>query len=314
MLPGVTLPGALRIGLLLASLPAAAATGAVRAEPPPAEPAPAPLATPGDTAPRGALRSAKLDFGLYALGAKAFDMKLNLQRDGDAITVDTEMQTFGLVNFLMSFEMTGHVAAQMQAGRIVPVRYRTDSDGSWSKRSTRIVWDADGMPTAEVQPPVDQDDRDPVPDALKRNTMDPTTAIVARALHSGDAPPCNGIDAIFDGRRRYNLHFSPVGPAMLKPNDRSTYAGPAYECAVRLEPIAGYRHGDDADTRAVQEHVTRLWLTRPPGIDVWIPVQIDSGISLGSVTGWIAGATLNGKTWLAPLPPIRYAVERPNTP
>src|SRR3546814_1171798 len=83
---------------------------------------------------------------------------------------------------------------------------------------------------------------------------------------------------------------------MLKPQDRSTYAGPAYECAVRLEPIAGYRHGDDADTRAVEEHVTRLWLTRPPGVDVWIPVQIDSGLSLGSVTGWIAGATLNGQT------------------
>src|SRR3546814_6761456 len=77
---------------------------------------------------------------------------------------------------------------------------------------------------------------------------------------------------------------------------RSTYAGPAYECAVRLEPIAGYRHGDDADTRAVEEHVTRLWLTRPPDVDVWIPVQIDSGISLGIVTVWIAGATLNGKT------------------
>src|SRR3546814_2083487 len=36
------------------------------------------------------------------------------------------------------------------------------------------------------------------------------------------------------------IYFSPVGPAMLKPQDRAAYAGPAYECAVRLEPIAGY--------------------------------------------------------------------------
>src|SRR3546814_4115038 len=92
--------------------------------------------SPGGTAPRGARRSARLEFGLYALGAKAFDMKLDLQREGDAITVDTGMQTFGLVNFLMSFEMTGHVAAQMQGGRVMPVRYRTDSDGSRSEEHT----------------------------------------------------------------------------------------------------------------------------------------------------------------------------------
>src|SRR3546814_7363386 len=86
-------------------------------------------------------------------------MKLDLQREGDAITVDTGMQTFGLVTLLMSFEMTGHVAAQMQGGRVMPVRHRTVSDGSRAKRSTRIVWDADGLPTAEDLQPVDQVDR-----------------------------------------------------------------------------------------------------------------------------------------------------------
>src|SRR3546814_14438646 len=102
-------------------------------------------------------------------------MKLDLQREGDAITVDTGMQTFGLVNFLMSFEMTGHVAAQMQGRRVMPLRYRPDSDGSWSKRSTRIVWDADGMPSAAVLPPTHQDEPDPVPHSLKPT---PTAQII----------------------------------------------------------------------------------------------------------------------------------------
>lgn len=314
----IMLPATLRIGLLLASLPAAAVGSAVRAETPATDAGRAvalanQTATP-DEAPRRPLYGAKLEFGFYALGAKAFDLKLGLRHDDEAVSVDTEMQTFGLVNFLMSFEMKGHAAARLQDGRMTPVRYSTDSDGNWSKRSTRITWDADGLPSAVVQPPISEDNRDPVPDALKRDTLDPVTAIVARALRGGDAPPCTGMDAIFDGRRRYNLHYAPVGPAALQPEDRSAYAGPAFECTVRLEPVAGYRHDDDADTRAIEKQLTHLWMVRPPGIDVWVPVRIDSGLSLGSVTGWISSGSLNGRTWLAPLPPIRYEVQRLNTP
>jgi hypothetical protein len=315
----ITLPGAMRIGLLLAGLPAAATGSATRAETPTVDPGAATLAAaphplPQDSQPRAPLRQATLEFGFYALGAKAFSVKLDLQRDDDAVTVDTSMQTFGLVNFLMSFELTGHIAARLRDGRMLPVRYITNSDGTWSKRSARITWDADGMPVAELQPPVDQDERDPVPEALKRGTVDPASAIVGRALRGGDTPPCTGSDAVFDGRRRYNLHFAPVGPVTLTPQDRSAYAGPAFECTMRLEPVAGYQHGDEANVRAIEQRVTRLWLARPPGIDAWIPVRIDSEISLGNTVGWIAASSLNGRTWLVPLPPVRYEVQRPNTP
>jgi hypothetical protein len=317
-LPRIALSRAMRIGLLLAGLPAAAvAVGAAGAETPAADPAALVSAAhrppPDERSIGGAVHEARLEFGFYALGAKAFNLRFGLQRDSDALAIDTEMQTFGLVDFLMSFAMTGHAAARIRDGHMLPVRYSTHSDGSWSKRSIRISWDAEGMPAAEVTPPIDQDEREPVPDALKRDTTDPITAIVARALHGGDDPPCGGMDAIFDGRRRYNLHYAPVGPAVMAQEDRSAYTGPAFECTVRLEPVAGYRR-DDADTRSIEKRITRLWLARPPGVDVWVPVRIDSTLSFGSITGWIAGGSLNGRTWLAPLPPIRYEVQRPNTP
>ncbi|WP_341702280.1 DUF3108 domain-containing protein, partial [Ferrovibrio sp.] len=228
--------------------------------------------------------------------------------------VDTAMRTFGPLDFMISFELTGYAAAELRDGRVIPVRYGSDSDGSWSKRSTRITWDADGMPSAVIQPPLDEDDREPVPDALKRNTLDPTTAIVARVLQGGATPPCTGSDAIFDGRRRYNLHYSPVGPAQVAPRDRTAYAGPAYECSIRFEPVAGYSRKDGtADTRP-PERPTRIWLVRPPGIDAWLPVQIDTAFRLGSAEGWIAGARLNGRTWLEALAPIRAELQREITP
>lgn len=264
------------------------------------------------------VHSAEISFGLYALGSKAFDLALGLERRSDsspdAVRIDTAMRTQGFLDLLMSFELTGQVTARWQDGRMLPVRYRTESDGSWSKRSIRIAWGADGLPVAEVRPPNDEDDREPVPDSLKRDTIDPTSAMIARALRPGAEPPCSGHDQIFDGRRRYNLHFEPVGPDTLRPHNRSAYSGPAFKCRVRTEPLAGYSRKYLAEWSERDEQPAHIWLARPRGADAWLPVQIEGGFRLGSVSGWIAGARINGRTWLEPLGMIRAEIPVPVTP
>lgn len=275
------------------------------------------IAQPGNGGANDLLKSAQLSFSIYALGTKGLDVVLDLQRENGTLQVETAMRTTGALNMLMRFESKAMVAALVRDDGLQPLRYILESDGRWSKRSVRMTWGPDGLPEAVIQPapePEEEAEREPVPDDLKRNTLDPTTAVATRALRGSAEPPCTGSDAIFDGRRRYNLHYQPVGPEELKAHNRSSYAGPAFRCTVWVEPVAGYTRSWMAENRDAEQRPTHLWLAQPPGSDLWLPVQIESSFTLGNSTGYITGAKLNGREWLEKLDPIRHELRQEITP
>jgi len=262
-----------------------------------------------------AIQEAELGFSLYALGAKGLDIKVTMRRDAEDLQVEVALRTAGMVDWAMRMVMTGQSAARIAPdGRVMPVRYITDSDGAWSKRLTRMSWGPDGLPVAEVFPPNDEDDREDVPDLLKRDTLDPTMAMVSRVLRGGATPPCSGSDAIYDGRRRYNMHFSALGPEVLKAHNRSAYSGVAFKCMVKLEPVAGYDRKYMAEWSEKDEQPTYIWLAQPPGFDAWLPVQMEGTSRFATASTWISGAKLNGREWLHPLGFIRAEVPATATP
>lgn len=260
------------------------------------------------------LHTAQLSFGIYALGAKGVEFTVSAERNAGMLEMATALRTAGVLDWAMSFTMTGQAAARVEEGGLKPVRYDIQSDGSWSKRMTRMRWGADGLPVAEVSPPNIEDDREEVPDHLKIGTTDPTTAIFARALRESAEPPCTGSDAVYDGRRRYNLHYAPVGPDIVQPHNRTAYSGPAYKCMIRSEPIAGYDRKFLATWSEKDQQPTYIWLVQPRGFSVWLPVQLEGGFRLGSASGWISSARLNGREWLAPLGFIRAETPRDIAP
>lgn len=260
------------------------------------------------------VRQAELGFALYALGAKGLEVRMTMRRESGDVQVEMAMRTAGMLDWAMRMTMTSQAAARLeQDGRLMPVRYVTDSDGTWSKRITRMIWGADGLPVAEVYPPNTEDDREEVPDLLKRDTLDPTNALVSRVLRGGPTPPCTGSEAIYDGRRRYNMHFTPLGPDEIKPHNRTAYSGPAFKCAVKLEPVAGYSRKYMAEWSEKDEQPTYIWLTRPPGFDAWLPVQMEGSSRIASASTWISSARLNGREWLKPLGFIRTEIPRDST-
>lgn len=260
------------------------------------------------------VRDAAVSFGIYTLGAKGIEIGVTMKRAEADVVVDTSMRSAGVLDWALRFTLTGQTAARQAGSRFLPVTHRSDSDGTWSKRMIRMRWGADGLPQTELHPPIEQDDREPVPEALKANTLDPTTAMIARVLRSGAEPPCTGSDPIFDGRRRYTMHFTAVGPEQLEPHNRSAYSGPAFKCMIRVEPIAGYTRAYLAGWSERDEQPTYLWLARPQGFDAWLPVRMEGGSRLGTASGFIASARINGRDWLKPLGPIRAELPRETTP
>ncbi len=248
------------------------------------------------------LQNADLGFGIYALGAKAFDVEMKVARGSDGLNVASAVRSTGAANLLLRFRMQSDLSVrQADDGLLSPLRYASQSDGSFSKRTIMILWGADGLPTSVVEPPAAADDRDPVLPEQTRGTFDPTTAVLARALRRDTAAPCEGSDRIFDGRRRYNLHYEAAGMERLEAHNRSAYAGLALKCRLRFEPIAGYSRKYMDQTRKLEDEVTEMWLARLPGQPVWLPVRLRSAWMLGEVNGHITAASINGRQTLIPV-------------
>lgn len=248
------------------------------------------------------LQNADLRFGIYALGAKAFDVDMKVARGSDGLSVASAVRSTGAANLLLRFRMQSDLAVRQAAdGHLSPLRYASQSDGSFSKRTIMILWGADGLPTSVVEPPAEVDDREPVLPEQTRDTFDPTTAVLARALRRDTAAPCEGSDRIFDGRRRYNLHYQAAGMERLEAHNRSAYAGLALKCRLRFEPIAGYSRKYMDQTRKLEDEVTEMWLARLPGQPIWLPVRLRSAWMLGEVGGYVTATSINGRQVLKPV-------------
>lgn len=243
-----------------------------------------------------------LKFGLYALGGQAFDVDFSLVRNGRGLEMVQGMRSTGATNLVLRLRMTGRMQAEIDApGALRPLVYVNNSDGSFSKRSVQMRWDDRGLPLAVVDPPADADDRDPVPEALIRGTLDPTTAALTRLMRPGAEPPCDGTERIFDGRRRYDLHFSPVQWENVFPTSRSAFAGAAFRCQMKVQPIAGYARKYLAESRKMEQDVTDVWLSYQPKRDIWLPVRMRSSWTFGDVIGHISAAAADGEDLVPPL-------------
>lgn len=268
----------------------------------------------------------ELAYSVYGLGTKAFDMQLGIQRQGDKLNSEMRAESRGLVSLVMNFRMTGEGSGQLKRGEapglarggdlleIAPLHYASLSAGSQQRR-TEMVWGPDGLPRVSVEPPPEKDDRKPVPPELQFGAIDPTNAALARSLVPATAAPCAGMEPIYDGRRRFNLHFTALDMQELAPNGRSAYRGPALRCGVRFEPIAGYSEKYLAKTRDLSKQTAYVWLARPDALpgrgadgkwaagrgEFWLPVKVSAEWLLGEAQGHINGARVDGHDMFPPI-------------
>jgi len=118
---------------------------------------------------------------------------------------------------------------------------------------------------------------------LTKDTTDIISATLMVMERVSDGQACEGVEEIFDGKRRFKLVFHHKGYVMLKKTRYNAYEGPAVECSVEVEPIDG------------------AWYKKPRG---WLSIQ-EQGRSLGTMpTVWMAQVTEN-----AVVVPVRVRVK-----
>jgi hypothetical protein len=209
--------------------------------------------------------------------------------------LESELRTRGLTNLLFRSVIRSHSSGSFAAKaaeiaatdilRPVPQTFETASDGRWGARRVTIAY-ADGDPQqVAAEPPYNQDNRAPVGDALRRDTVDPQTAALLSIATGAGERSCGGSVPVFDGRRRYNLNFTYLGADELHADKQGFYTGPAMRCRLVYERIAGFdeayarEHGDG------REHEVTIWIAAFADGRLHLPVRMMADTRFGKALG-----------------------------
>ena len=138
-----------------------------------------------------------------------------------------------------------------------------------------------GPEFAVIHPLPEVDDREIVPNDMRRNTIDPLSAAL-RAAYSAktreDRLSCEDSIPVFDGRRRYDLVFKDAGTEVI---DGPYYDGVARKCLASIRRIVGFSR-DPFLPRSKDLEGGEIWFADlVPG---WppVPVRFKTDVGLGN--------------------------------
>lgn len=226
--------------------------------------------------------SLDLEYAVYAGGIRAmvFRGEVDLRPDGYSLTV--KARTEGLLQRLTGFALAAESEGAAGPSGLVPRRFRSESD--WRASSGRwveLVYGPDGFPVARGEPSPEEDDRDPVPTSLRRETVDPITALLQVVRNLQTTENCDASLAVFDGRRRFDVTTRDGGMVELEKSEQASYAGPARRCLLALKPVSGFWKGRRAEQGADPKIEVFVAPAAPGGH--WIPVRLHAKSRFGGL-------------------------------
>jgi hypothetical protein len=228
---------------------------------------------------------AKLAFEMYAGGLHALQAELTLDIDGAAYRARSRIATRGFLDFLARWHAEQETVGELRDGSARPRLHTRDSEWHFDRRRSRLEYDGQGGVTVSVNPPPEDDDRPPVPAALRRNTVDLLSLLVRTAVQSDPATACSGDAAVYDGRRRYDVAFTVAGEEVLKPQAYGSFSGTALHCRVAVTPVAGFRADAGEESGLGMPKDVSVWLTAEAALGLVVPVRFEADFPLGTVIG-----------------------------
>lgn len=183
-----------------------------------------------------------LDYRLYVGGLHALSLTTRLGSDGEADNyhMAVSARTDGLVARIVEASYVAEVSGMAVNGSVLPARFRgTSNDEDEGERSVTLTW-TDSLPAVTFDP-ADEAPDTPLGDDLIDGTVDPTSAVLTLMQTLAASGSCEARIRVFDGKRRYDMVSRHGGDWLLKATDYNAYGGPAAECVVAIERLAGFR-------------------------------------------------------------------------
>lgn len=228
-----------------------------------------------------------LGYKIYAGGLHVFSFESQVTMAPARYEMALDLRTDGWLDWLWSFSIAARTQGRAGPQGLAPQRFRTESLWRDDQRWVEISYDAAGRPTAEVEPPPEEDERDPVPEAERVGTVDPLTAALLLVDRLMRTQSCEGAATIFDGRRSFEASVADLGEKSLTASDIAPYGGPAVACRLSVMPGKGFWKNPDypPEPQEVTVFLRRVVAGGPP-----VPVRIEADTRFGGVRAHLISA------------------------
>lgn len=206
-----------------------------------------------------------------------------VEETADRYAITTDVESRGIAAVFIDLTSHSEVRGRLTNNAAFPEAYLGVVHRNGVVNQNQVKYPATGLVTGETTPPAET--HTPVTPQLMRGTVDQLTAffIIERQLaHRGS---CALVVAVFDGRRRYDLHFTDAAPEVSQASADRNFAGATQVCHMRRVAIAGFLDDSGLTEGA---YAGELWFARLLPGDLMIPVQMEFSTEFGKVTGSLA--------------------------
>ena len=255
-------------------------------------------------------QSWQLDYRIHVGGVAVLDARAELTLTGGRYSVKVNAATDGFLGRMFPWETQSLSVGMVRPDGVAPIRHTQSGVLRGSPRTVTLDYGPDGGVRAQVSPPPEEEDRDPVPEALSRQTRDPLSGVVEMLLAGLHGEGCRRTVPIYDGRRRYDMIFADLGMTMIGESRHSVFSGAARHCQVSYRPVAGYerrprqsfwqRGGSREERPPVDVWIASLEGTGPP-----LPVRLETDSGFGGVVVHLTAARRTDQTTERPAGPER---------
>ena len=196
------------------------------------------------------------------------------------------------------FETNGWYNAK--TGQARPEMHRSTTTWRDEEEIKTYLYNKDGTFKDYTIKEHDKPLRKPEPEKiLTENSTDALTGTLAVMDSLAAGQSCTGSSEVFDGNRRYRMIFKEQRRVELKASRYNVYEGPAIECTVEVEPMAGKWHEKPRGWMSIQEQgrehgtMPTVWMAQiskdGPAVPVKIRVKTDFGVLFMHLTGYQNG-------------------------
>lgn len=226
----------------------------------------------------------QLHYEAYAAGVNVIDMDADFDVEPSRYHVVLDYKTVGALNLVMRSHQKTTVDGHFIAERPVPERFYSSGVLRGENRLTQIDY-ANGQPTVRQLQPPNEKEREDVPQAQQRNTVD-TLSAMAQLIHQVNTTGrCDGQLTTFDGRRLATLAARTSGEQPLDHTGRSSYAGPTLRCEFVGRQLGGFKTDEVRADQEKPQQGTAWFAALTPGGPM-VPVRI------AFRTKWFGDATM----------------------
>ena len=192
-------------------------------------------------------------------------------------------QSKGSLAFAFKFEGEVRLKGQIIDGQHQPLQLFSGSTGKRGVWTADTSWQTDGqLIGTERDPELDLEEVFPLDPETLDGTIDPYSAMLNALTALQETGSCAGSWALYDGRRRTDMHLHDMGETDVKSDRPWAYAGKAHICGVDTKPLGGHMResrwrSEDEDPNRVKVYIAQF------APDLLIPVRIEIDGFLGDV-------------------------------